>query len=633
MCGIAGIINLPLGYDISANSKKILDLLDHRGPDQRGYLHLNNNLLCHNRLSVIDLSSNADQPYSIEHLHLIYNGECYNYKELRVELELLGHLFQSNSDTEVVLRLFMEFGVDFVSKIIGMFALAIYNDKSGETFLARDHTGIKPLYWSTFQNSFIYSSEIKPILIHKSRFKINENSIGLYLKYRYVPGDETLFDEIMSIPSGSLWIIDETGHVISKKNYWSPEKILIDTQKSKADFNEKFTEIFEESCLLQTRSDVPVGLLLSGGIDSSAIAATISKLEMSVNSFTMKMNENVGETELASSISDNLNIKNSTVNFDESIIDNYRKAIYYLEDPIGDSIIAPTLVLLSAVSKNNKVVYSGEGADEILNGYVHHFALYYQHLFARFFPNRLIRFLGKLLKLLPQSIFELAFLYPSKLGKNGTDKILRQISKYDNGYNAYSNLIEMFSDEELSESGTEIKNNPIRNYFESSNLSFMDTVTRVDLIFWNTNYTLHRLDRLSMANSVEARVPFLDHRLASLCLSAPKTLLFKNLKQKVVLRDFLKKQKILSAQEYQRKKFPFFLPVNQSSSRILKDWLYAALDDPFIAKYLSEKVLNEIRNDGEKDLLTSKKLMAIAILSNWQKIFIEFYETNRIKGL
>lgn len=630
MCGLTGIINHAEDYDVEENSRLILNLLDHRGPDHTGKLKFKKNLFCHNRLSIIDLTHKAAQPFSIKGLHLIYNGECYNYKELRKELEYLNHKFVSESDTEVILRCYIQYGINFVSKLNGMFALSIYDEKKGKTIIARDHSGIKPLYWATIDKMFLFSSEIKPILVHQKEFEINSNSLALYLKYRFVPGEETLFGGIYNFPNGSVWVVDDSGHILEKRTFWSVDDIQPQKASPGRKFLSAFTSIFRNSCSLQTRSDVPIGVLLSGGIDSASIASCVSEGGEQVNSFTMNMKKDLGEGAKAKSIADQLKINHYLVTYDDDDLSAFEKAIYHLENPLGDSIIGPTYSLFSNVSKKNKVVFSGEGADEILNGYVHHFALYYQDLFFRFLPLKFIRILGHLINKIPIDVIEKIFPYPARLGKNGVNKIMHQIQNYDRGFHSYSDLIELFTDKELASCGIKVKSNPIKEFFDQSRFSFIDTVTRADLKFWNTNYTLHRLDKLSMANSVEARVPFMDHRLVELCVASRKNNHFRNFRQKVVLRSFLRNQARLSPSVYERKKYPFYLPIDPSRSQVLLKWLKSSLYSHFSKEIFCKELLDEIDKTGDSDLLSSKKLVAVAILSSWHRIFSEFHKKNKI---
>ena len=276
MCGINGMINLE---NEGSNHQSILrmnTLLAHRGPDGEGIYTTKGLALGHTRLSVIDLSSAANQPFIIDEKYIMtYNGECYNYLDLRRKLEEKGHSFRTKSDTEVVLRMYIEYGVDFVKHINGIFSLAIYDKNKDRLLLARDHLGVKPLYFYQSQTKFIFSSEIKPILSQTKKFNINQEALPYYFSYRYVPGETTLFENINMIPPATILIINSDRETKAIK-YWDLD-LIEERQISKIEANETFSDLFSNSVKHQTISDAPLGVFLSGGIDSAASASEAIK--------------------------------------------------------------------------------------------------------------------------------------------------------------------------------------------------------------------------------------------------------------------------------------------------------------------------------------------------------------------
>ena len=625
MCGINGILNLKSESDNHQSILKMNRLLKHRGPDGEGVYTHQGVALGHTRLAIIDPSSESNQPFSInDQFFMTYNGECYNYKELKRDLERKGYHFKTQSDTEVVLNMYIEYGIDFVKKLNGIFSIAIYDKVKERVVLIRDRLGVKPLYYFKDSEQFIFSSEIKPILSQTNRFDLNTDSVAYYFSYRYVPGDETVFKNINMLPPATIMVIKPDNSYETIK-YWDLNSVKIVKMK-KIEAYDKFNDLFSDSVQRQTISDAPLGVFLSGGIDSAAIASEAIKSTGTLDTYTMDLNTDLDESKKAKEIANIIGASHTTFKINTNDYNLYEKALLALEEPLGDSIISPTYALAQSVSKTKKVVLSGEGADEILNGYVHHLALFNEDTLFKYIPNSLIHFGSSVFKRLPQPVIESIFPYPSKLGKSGTNKIAMHLSQYDNNFNSYNSLANLYSHDFQQNFSLNFEKNIIKEYFEGSQENFKTKISKADLMFWNTKYTLARLDKLTMAHGLEARVPFLDHRLVELMLSMPKKLIQRGTTQKIPLREFIKKKSPLSAIS-NRKKQAFFLPPEESFNKDqYNQWIQSLVNQESLNKdgiFHTHEIL-KLRDQKSKSLLENKKILNIALYVLWRKSFTNF---------
>jgi asparagine synthase (glutamine-hydrolysing) len=630
MCGINGIFEKSQTTDLSKSIEKMNTLLKHRGPDGDGVYIKDNIGLGHTRLAIIDLSEEANQPFIINNQYtMVYNGECYNYRELKTDLERKGHNFRTSSDTEVVLRLYIEYGIEFTKKINGIFAIAIHDQIKNRVVLSRDRLGVKPLYFHQSERSIIFSSEIKPILSQTKQFEVNTRELPNYFSYRYVPGDETLFKDIFMLPKSTSMIINAEGKTTTHQ-YWD---LNIDQNNtlSQEDAYDQFNSLFRSSIKKQMVSDAPLGVFLSGGIDSAAIASTAVDYTEKLDTYTMDLNTKHDESTRAKEIADMVGANHHTLKIDKNDFYLYEKAILSLEEPLGDSIIAPTYLLAKEVSKSKKVVLSGEGADEILNGYVHHLVLLNEDKYLKHIPRSLLQLSGKALRHSPQSFIELMFPYPTKLGTSGKLKVAKHLESIDKGFNSYDSLANLYHDDFKESFNINFNNNVIKDFFETSKRSFSKTLSQVDLMFWNEKYTLARLDKLTMAHGLEARVPFLDHELVEFMLTLPKDMIQKMTRQKLPLRNYLTKQKKLNAEIINRKKQAFFLPPEESyNQRKYKEWIASLINKKTLNNdniFKAETILS-LRDNPAKSLLEHKKLLNIALYMQWKTSFQGFSREN-----
>lgn len=627
MCGLIGIIE-----NKKIDQAKFFDsfeMLKHRGPDHQAYHHTEDEhiYIGHTRLAIVDLDKRSNQPMINEQTRtkIVYNGEIYNYIELRKELESVGIKFTTDGDTEVFLKAYDYWGPEFVKKMNGFFSAIIIDEKKKRTIVYRDRMGIKPLYFYKDNECFMCSSEIKPILNYLGNYEMNLSNLHYYFSYRYNMGSETLFKNIMKVEPATYIILQENALSIHK--YWDIEKIKRDIVNEKV-ATSLFDREFSRSVTERSKTTDLTGLYLSAGVDSNAIAAYIPREEQNVESFSIGFDREYDETKQIKKSVEQFNIKANFYNIETEDFKEYEKAIFYLEEPLGDSIILPTLKLSEQASKKCNVCLSGEGADEILNGYVHHVSLFKEERVLKIIPNSLHGLIPYFFKILPMKLLNKIFPYPSDLGKSGVVKLLNHLKSLGRVDTRIDSIINLFYGDELSkffnEKVTEARNNhELYDYInKNSNRSFMDILTLCDLKFWNTNYTLHRLDRLNMANSVEARVPFMDHRVVETSLRISPYLNIKNNTTKSILRNALKLHGV-DKEIINRPKAPFYYPLRELADEKYEELISKYLTSEKLAKVgiFNVKNILSLRTSGSGGLIEEKRIFIIIVFMQWYELY------------
>ena len=374
MCSILGIIDFDCKDHLKSKEIfKINNCLSHRGPDDKGYYNDQYISLAFNRLSILDLK-NGNQPIIKDHIVTIFNGEIYNFKEIKNELKGLGYNFKSNSDSEIIASSFLQWGIRCVEKFNGMFAIAIYDKKSFKVYLIRDRVGVKPLYYSYFNNLFIFSSEIKGIINYPGFKKsLNFNALVSYLSFRYPTGENNnFFKNIRKIKPGSYVEIDIKKNNTSHKNYWSIPEIKSSKNYNEEYYLQKLEFLLSNSVKKQLISDVPLGVLLSGGLDSSILSSITSKnISGKLKTFSVGFEEKkYDETSKARLIAKYIGSDHTEVFVNkEDFFENLEKIIEVKDVPLSIPHEYPIYLLSKKMKENIKVVLSGEGADELFGGY------------------------------------------------------------------------------------------------------------------------------------------------------------------------------------------------------------------------------------------------------------------------
>jgi asparagine synthase (glutamine-hydrolysing) len=644
MCGIAG-------YSGFAGSKRMLEdmvsLIDHRGPDDAGFYYANTVGLGMRRLSIVDVANGAQPIFNEDRtLAIVLNGEIYNYRELKEGLIERGHVFSSDADTEVVIHLFEELGIECVHKLRGMFAFAIHDSRNDALYLVRDRLGIKPLYYFEENEKIIFGSEIKSIIGSKQISKsVNYEAVSKFLKFRYVPGVETLYDKILKLPAGHWMLCKSDSNTIEK--YWDPAHYveskgsITKPQISDEEYLSRFSRLFEEAVNLHLSGEGEIGSYLSGGLDSSLITTAASGLiDSPVRTYSASFGSDHDEAILAGSLAKSLGAIQENVVCTSSDMKFLPELIWYNDEPLGDTIALPTFLLSRAARKKVKVVLTGEGADELMGGYLFHKVLNYSYQLSRFIPSIFFTSIfAPIIKYLPVRWLNKIFDYPAYLGDMGREKVAEFVGliPQQNVRKMYEQLISLFSDAQLNRlvlgtgklaCSTKTQTPTQQDDYAEEGISWFDRMILLQFSSWLPDNILMRQDRFSMANGVEARVPFLDHVLVEFLLGMPKRLKINMLtgENKILARKYGKL--LLPSEVANRRKKAFYIPVED----YLNDPAYKAM----VQKTLSDEQVikrgwfdpREIKNlllraENGKEFLAAKQVFSLVALEIWCQMNIE----------
>src|SRR3989338_5055070 len=596
MCGICGF-----NWEDKELGKLMMRSLEHRGPDGGGLYSDKNVTLGHRRLSIIDLSEAGKQPMPNEAGTMLinYNGEIYNFQELREELEKCGHQFFSDTDTEVILHGYEQWGEDVLQKLNGMFAFCIYDIPNKKMFLARDRVGVKPLYYYWDGQHFAFASEIKALLLAGMPRQVNLSALKNYVQLRYVPGEETLFAGIKKLAPGHRLILHK--NMLSLKQYWDfPNH---NNQVSSLSEAQKYVRwLLTDSVKRRLVADVPVGVYVSGGIDSAAITALASQLNSkAVKTFTAGFNYNnaaddheVDELDKARKIAQHFNTEHEEVVVEGSIAELLPKITWFMDMPHGDPVIIPQFKLSQLAAKKVKVVLAGEGADELFGGYVQYKS------FLQGQQLKHIPFKHNMANALPLRLMDKLFDYPSSMGEKGKEKVVDFLEDLNEPEKAYHDLTSITSKKDNEFLLTEkMKESKIVLYkFPSDRKPWLNKLLYYDGKRWLPNYIIQVNDRLTMANSIEGRTPFLDYRLVEYSTGLPSKFKIAQGQNKLVLREAMKD--VLP--NALAKKHAFFMPLDKWYNEELHD-LAEKLFTPAIVKqrgYFNYYYLKKIWENYDK---------------------------------
>ena len=615
----------------------------HRGPDDYGYYHEGDVHLGHRRLSIIDLAGGKQPMQNTDgSLTIVFNGEIYNYQELKRWLESKGHSFHTSSDTEVLLRLYEVLGSAALERLNGMFAFAVYDHKRKELFIARDRVGIKPLYYLQAGRRFLFASETKSLLCYRQWSPtINPLAIDAYLAMRYVPGDTTMFQELKRLPAGHYMIFRE-GRV-SLHRYWRPQLFDGPYPRSQESYLEEFGELLESSVRRRLISDVPFGAYLSGGIDSSVIVALMSRMVSNpVKTFSVGFDYKHDELNEAAFTANHLGCDHHEIPCRAEDIALLPRIVHHLDEPMGDAIIIPMYQLSQAAKKEVTVILTGEGGDEVLGGYLFHKLMWagnlYQDLVPRFIHQHGVM---PLLQAVPTGAMDALFQYPAYLGERGKTKVLDylQLLQPQQIEQAYWHLISLFDDRDKADLFSEdFKNelNKERNKqanakptatISNANYSgpYLNRLINLQFDHWLPDNMLLRQDKTGMANAIEGRVPYLDHTLVEFAQKLPPNLKLRQLVGKYILRRFAKE--LLPKQVTQRRKMPFYVPI--------ENYFQQPVFQQQLDEFLSE---SSVKNRGifqvgavtrlktamdRKEFMLVKQVFSLMVLEMWFRIFVD----------
>ena len=528
MCGITGWANLdprtppPEGGDELLRS--MCDRMIHRGPDSEGYLIDDGIALGMRRLAIIDLLTGEQPTFNEDHsVAVILNGEIYNYRELRADLETRGHTFRSASDTEILPHLYEEYGCDMVGHLNGMFAFALWDDRRRRLFIARDRFGEKPLYWGVFDGTLVFASEPKVLLAHPAvRPGLNLNALRQYLSYDYVPAPLSIYEGISKLPAAHTLTL-ENGQ-IKVERYWRLSYQTRQPVPSVAEAAEHLRELLADSVRMRLVSDVPLGILLSGGIDSSVVAAlAVRAASETVKTFSISFAESsFDESQYARAVAKFLGTDHHEERFSASLAANLVGDIgAWMDEPISDPSVVPTYLLSRFTRKHVTVALGGDGGDEIFAGY----PMYFGHRMARAYlsvPQFLRRALIEpVVNRLPVKTKNLSFDYRAKrfITASHYDEVARHHVWFGSFTPDDQNLL--LSDEVKRASDPDIYRDARRIFAECDSNDLTECMQSLDAQLYLAEDILTKVDRASMAVSLEVRAPYLDPRVAEFAASLP----------------------------------------------------------------------------------------------------------------
>ena len=555
MCGIAGF-----NWQDKSIIEKMSETMKHRGPDDQGLYVDGSVSLGHRRLSIIDTSEKGHQPMKFKNLVIVYNGEIYNFKQLREQLKAKGYAFTSDSDTEVVLYSYHQWGPDCVEKFNGMWALCIYDKQKNAFFLSRDRFGIKPLYYYFDGSRFIFASSLKAIRKHNLDLNISTPALNFFFYQKYIGNDLTIFENCYKLRPSENLVFDLNEKKLARTKYYNLEQQVRKHQETALKQRlEAIENIIIKTVEKRLIADVPVGSFLSGGIDSSLISAIISKNHNDFDTFSIGFKDkSYDELKYSKLVSEYIQT-NHHYDFLQIDEDTIKFVLENMDEPFGDASVLPTYLLSKITRRNVTVSLSGDAGDEVFGGY----DTYKAYKLARYVPGTAMRLSRYLINLLPPSDKKMAL----------TFKMKRFVRDLDTNINRrHLNWMATFNDSQRQKLlndkfvGNEslIKCGPEKDFL-SIQLNDIHSYLPEDI--------LKKVDFASMLNSLEARVPFLDHQLVPLVLSLPEKYKVRGLTTKWLLKkiacDYLPKNIV------NRPKKGFTVPISKwiKKSDLIREFL------------------------------------------------------------
>lgn len=626
MCGICGLFyyndNKKIAEEIII--RKMTETLFHRGPDDEGFFFKENFGMGVRRLSIIDIHG-GHQPIHNEDksIWVICNGEIYDFIELRKYLLNKGHKFYTKTDTEVLVHLYEEFGESCVDKLNGMFAFAIFDTKDKKLFIARDRIGIKPLYYYDKNGLFVFGSEIKAILQHpKVKKALDINSLNIFLSLNYITAPHTIFTDIKQLPPSYILIVSKNRAEL--KQYWDVmyKEDIRDTEDIIA---QDLQEMLNNTIKKHLISDVPVGAFLSGGLDSSSIVAIITKvLKRPLKTFSVGFEEkSFDESKKAKKLSDYFKTEHYEVFCRPTdLIDHLPKMVWQADNLLADPAMLPLYLVCQLAKFHVGVALSGDGGDEIFAGYPTYLANSYRNYYRRLSSFVRKKIIAKIANFIPASTRKLGFDYKIKKFIEGAE-FLPEKSHY------WWRTI--FSDEEKKclfskEAASFIEDldsfDVYKIHFDKNRYSsFSSGCLYSDLKVWLPDNNLIRVDAISMAHSLEIRVPFLDYEIVEFMARVPFNMKLRRRQPKYILRQALRK--LLPKDTLNYKKSPWHVPLATWFKTDLYDYIrQSLLDSEITERFFNRdyvKMIIKNHKDGKEN--NSFKIWGLLVFANWYNVF------------
>ena len=638
MCGIAGIFNYRLGLRPVDGDvlRRMCGLMKHRGPDDEGYyLSRDSSVgLGMRRLAIIDLSTGRQPIHNEdESIWLVLNGEIYNFKELRKDLESRGHRFYTNTDTETIVHLYEDYGTGCVGKLRGMFAFALWDEREKKLFIARDRVGKKPLYYTTLKNgSFIFASEIRALLPALSSEKpdISYRAIDLYLTYQYIPSPYTIFEGVNSLAPAHTLVVSRERPDVKTERYWDVDFRRKTKDMSFGDACRKTREILQEATGLRMVADVPLGAFLSGGHDSSIVVGLMSRISTRpVKTFSIGFEEeDFSELPYARLAAKHFGTEHNEFVVRPNFIELLPEIVRHYGQPFADSSALPSYVVSRETRRYVTVALNGDGGDETFGGYLRYKALHLSRYLSWFFyiiGRKNSERLSSAVPFRDKKYFRYLSRLISGLALAPAEKNISWhcIFPDEMRYKLYSGEM---SEHIADESGRMIAYDYLIKMFESraNATDMLDRAFYTDLMTYLPECLLVKMDIASMANSLEARSPFLDHKVIEFSASLPSSWKICGLSTKYILKKTFKD--FLPPEIINRPKQGFGIPVGKWFRTSWKDYFREVVISPravqrgYFDKGYLEKIFNE-HVSGVRD--HGYRMWSLLVLELWHRIYID----------
>ncbi|MFC0473974.1 asparagine synthase (glutamine-hydrolyzing) [Robertmurraya beringensis] len=614
MCGFIGCVH-DKSQVFSDGQKQQFEnmnnVITHRGPDDDGYFYDSHVQFGFRRLSIIDIES-GHQPlhFENERYWIIFNGEIYNYVELREELLAEGITFATSSDTEVIIALYSHLKEKAVEKLRGMFAFVIWDKVEKTLYGARDPFGIKPFFYFDDGEKTFFASEKKSILLALQNVVLNYDSLQYYLTYQFVPEPHTMSEGISKLEPGH-YFTKKMGSEMEIKRYWKAH--FHPVRKSESDFVKEIKDVLFDSVKIHMRSDVPVGSFLSGGIDSSIIASIAKEFHPAIKTFSVGFDHNgFSEIDVAKETADKLGVENiSYIITPEEYMNEVPKIMWHMDDPLADPACVPLYFVAREARKHVTVVLSGEGADELFGGYNIYREPQSLEVFNKI-PQIGKAFLRLLAKLMPEGMRGKSFiergLTPLEERYIGNAKMFSELEKSDllNTYNK----------------GLDFTNITKPLYKESEGYDPVDRMQYIDIHTWMRGDILLKADKMTMAHSLELRVPFLDKAVFEVASKIPTSLKTANGTTKYVLRKAA--EGIVPEHVLNRKKLGFPVPIRHWLKAEMNEWAKTIIRESDTDYLLNKTYVLQLLEDhcqGKAD--NSRKIWTVLMFMVWHQVYVE----------
>ncbi|MDR7000479.1 asparagine synthase (glutamine-hydrolyzing) [Neobacillus niacini] len=614
MCGFIGCVHdQPKVYqdDQKQQFKTMNDIITHRGPDDDGFYYDEHIQFGFRRLSIIDIES-GHQPltYENERFWIIFNGEVYNYVELREELLVEGLEFTTSSDTEVIVALYSHIKERAVEKLRGMFAFIIWDKQEQQIFGARDPFGIKPFFYSEEDGRTFFASEKKSILLARKNDVLNYDALQHYFTYQFVPEPETLSEGIKKLKPGH-YFTKRIGSPLEIKRYWKAQ--FHPVNQSESDVIKEIKDVLTESVKIHMRSDVPVGSFLSGGIDSSIIVSLAKEFNPAIKTFSVGFERNgFSEIDVAKETAEKLGVENiSYVISPEEYIAELPKIMWHMDDPLADPACVPLYFVARAARRHVTVVLSGEGADELFGGYNIYREPQSLEVFSKI-PRVVKLFLKWMAHVMPE-------------GTKGKSFIERGVTPMEERYIGNAKMFTEEQKRELLNVYQEGLNyTEITKPFYQESLGY-DPVNRmqfIDIHTWLRGDILLKADKMTMAHSLELRVPFLDKLVFSVASKIPDRLKTANGTTKYILRKAV--EGIVPDHVLHRKKLGFPVPIRHWLKDEMNEWAKSIIRESQTDHLINKKYLLKVLDDHCQDKGDySRKIWTVLMFMIWHQVYVE----------